>query len=39
MSISVDTFRGYAGYDQRNRPAENEELTHSGPGTPAGEYL
>ena len=39
MSISVETFRGYAGYDQRNRPAENEELTHSGPGTPAGEYL
>ena len=39
MQISVDRFRGYAGYDQRDSPLENAELTHMGPGTPAGEYL
>jgi nitrite reductase/ring-hydroxylating ferredoxin subunit len=29
----------YAAYHHRERPAEDEELTHVGPGTPCGEYL
>jgi nitrite reductase/ring-hydroxylating ferredoxin subunit len=29
----------YGGYYHRDRPAEDSELTHVGPGTPCGEYL
>jgi len=29
----------YSGYHHRERPAEDEELTRVGPGTPCGEYL
>ena len=29
----------YAGYRDRAGPAEDSELTHVGPATPAGEYL
>lgn len=29
----------YSGYYQRTIPAEDAELTHTGPGTPAGEYM
>jgi nitrite reductase/ring-hydroxylating ferredoxin subunit len=30
---------GYSAYHHRERPAEDEELTHVGPETPCGEYL
>jgi nitrite reductase/ring-hydroxylating ferredoxin subunit len=29
----------YSGYFNPNRPKEDEELTHAGPGTPGGEYM
>ena len=29
----------YSGYYHRNRPEEDTELTHVGPGTPGGEYM
>src|SRR5207247_8916507 len=29
----------YSAYHHRERPAEDEELTHVGPETPCGEYL
>jgi phenylpropionate dioxygenase-like ring-hydroxylating dioxygenase large terminal subunit len=29
----------YSAYSHRERPGEDEELTHVGPGTPCGEYL
>ena len=29
----------YSGYHQRDVPSEDSELTHSGPGTPLGEYM
>src|ERR1700751_1782102 len=29
----------YGGYDFRDVPEEDKELTHVGPGTPCGEYL
>src|SRR6266852_2203735 len=29
----------YSAYHHRERPAEDEELTRVGPGTPGGEYL
>jgi nitrite reductase/ring-hydroxylating ferredoxin subunit len=31
--------RAYSAYHHRERPREDEELTHVGPGTPCGEYL
>ncbi len=31
--------RAYSAYHHRERPAEDEELTRVGPGTPCGEYL
>src|SRR5258705_1245665 len=31
--------KAYSGYHHRERPAEDEELTRVGPGTPCGEYL
>ena len=31
--------KGYAGYFHREVPAEDPELTHTGPGTECGEYL
>jgi phenylpropionate dioxygenase-like ring-hydroxylating dioxygenase large terminal subunit len=31
--------RGYRGYDRREVPPEDAELTHVGPGTPCGEYM
>jgi hypothetical protein len=39
MSISVDQFRKYPGYSERERPKEDAEMTHVGPNTPCGEYL
>ena len=29
----------YGGYNHRDVPEEDKELTHVGPGTPGGEYL
>src|SRR5256884_1298126 len=29
----------YSAYQHRERPPEDKELTHVGPGTPCGEYL
>ena len=29
----------YSAYHHRERPAEDEELTRVGPGTPCGEYM
>jgi nitrite reductase/ring-hydroxylating ferredoxin subunit len=39
VSVSVEKFRGFTGYDERTRPSEDAELTHVGAGTPCGEYL
>ena len=39
MSVSIEKFKSYTGYDERDRPAEDPELTHVGAGTPCGEYL
>tara|TARA_A100001037_G_scaffold299055_1_gene323880 strand:- start:5 stop:1345 length:1341 start_codon:yes stop_codon:yes gene_type:complete len=39
MTVSIDKFRDYRGYHERERPAEDAELTHVDPGTPCGEYL
>ena len=39
MIPSIDRFRSYRGYDEREIPAEDPELTRVGPGTPCGEYL
>ena len=39
MVPSIDRFRSYRGYDEREIPAEDPELTRVGPGTPCGEYL
>ena len=39
MSVSIEKFKSYTGYDDRDRPAEDPELTHVGAGTPCGEYL
>ena len=32
-------YAGYAGHALREIPAEDPELTHTGPGTPMGEYM
>ena len=39
MDLPIDRFRSYQGYENRDTPPEDPELTHVGPGTPCGEYL
>ena len=39
MTVSLDKFRSYSGYQQRERPGENAELTHVEGKAPCGEYL
>jgi phenylpropionate dioxygenase-like ring-hydroxylating dioxygenase large terminal subunit len=37
--MNPTTTQGFRGYQQRDIPTEDAELTHVGPGTPCGEYL
>jgi len=39
MNISVKHFKNYSGYEQRECPPEDPELTHVGVNTPCGKYL
>jgi nitrite reductase/ring-hydroxylating ferredoxin subunit len=39
MDLPIERFRSYRGYENRDTPPEDAELTHVGPGTPCGEYL
>ena len=39
MFTSIERFKSYTGYDERERGGEDPELTHVGAGTPCGEYL
>ena len=39
INLPIERFRNYRGYENRDTPPEDAELTHVGPGTPCGEYL